>query len=158
MMRARWPLLLGVAVAALAADQATKTAAVGLLSAHHPHPVAGGWLRLTLERNPGGAFGLLPQATTYLIAASTVIALALLVYARAAVAHSTLLTVAVAMLLGGALGNLVDRVRLGHVVDFIDLRVWPVFNVADIAVTAGVGLIILAAALPRRQQATESEK
>jgi len=150
MSRARWPLLAGVAVATLAADQAAKIAAVHLLSDHQPYPVAGRWLYLTLARNPGGAFGILPQAAVYLTAASAILAVAILLYARVAVAHSALLTSAVAMLLGGAIGNLIDRLRLGHVVDFIDLRVWPIFNVADIAITAGVGLIVLAALLPAR--------
>jgi signal peptidase II len=143
MKRARWPLLAGVAVATLAADQATKIAAAQMLTEHRPYPVAGHWLYLTLARNPGGAFGLLPQAAVYLTVASAVVAVIILLHARAAVAHSSLLTAALAMVLGGALGNLADRVRLGHVIDFIDLRVWPVFNVADIAVTVGVALVIL---------------
>ena len=151
MSRARWPLLAGVALATLAADQAAKIAAVHLLADHQPYPVAGRWLYLTLARNPGGAFGILPQAAVYLTAASAILAVAILLYARVAVAHSALLTAAVAMLLGGAIGNLMDRLRLGHVVDFIDLRVWPIFNVADIAITAGVGLIVLAALLPARE-------
>ncbi|UCH35358.1 MAG: signal peptidase II [Armatimonadota bacterium] len=141
-----------MAVAALAADQASKLAALGMLSDNQPHPIAGRWLYFTLARNPGGAFGILPQAAVYLIAASAVIALVILLYARAALAHSALLTVAVALLLGGATGNLIDRLRLGHVVDFIDLRVWPVFNVADIAITVGVALIILVWLLPDRRE------
>ncbi len=144
-----WTLLAGVAIATLAMDQATKAAALRLLGPDRPHPVVGHWLHLTLARNPGGAFGLLPHATLYLVAASAAIAVALLLYARIAVARSPLLTVAVGMLLGGAVGNLMDRVRLGAVIDFIDLRVWPVFNVADIAVTAGGALIVLSALLPR---------
>ena len=154
MMRGRWPLLAGVVIATLVADQVTKAAALSLLHEHQPLPIAGRWLYLTLERNPGGAFGILPGATVYLIAASAAIAVALLFYARAAVAHSALLTAAVAMLLGGALGNLIDRVRLGHVIDFVDLRIWPVFNVADTAVTVGVALIILAVLLPQGAEGT----
>lgn len=157
-MRARRPLLAGVTLATLAADQATKLAAVHWLADGASRPVAGSWLRLTLARNPGGAFGLLPQSTVYLIAASAVIAVVLLLYARTALAHSRLLTTALALLLGGALGNLVDRVRLGHVVDFIDLRVWPVFNIADIAITVGVALIILAALLPEPPRADPPER
>jgi signal peptidase II len=148
MMHPRWPLLVAVCAVSLAADQTTKMIALRWLSPGHPMPVAGRWVYLTLERNPGGSFGLLPQATVYFIAASAVIAVALLLYARTAVAHSALLTVAIAMLLGGAVGNLIDRVRFGHVTDFIDLRVWPIFNVADIAVTLGVALIVLAVLLP----------
>lgn len=148
MTRARWPLLAAVSFAVLLLDQATKLAALRMLADHRPHPVAGAWLFLTLARNPGGAFGILPQAAVYLTVASAVIAVAILLYARAAVTHSSLLTVALGMLLSGAVGNLVDRLRLGYVVDFIDLRVWPVFNVADIAVTAGVALVVLAALLP----------
>jgi signal peptidase II len=148
MTPARWPLLAGVAAATLAADQATKLWALRALAAHQPHAVAGSWLRLTLAHNQGAAFGVLPQAAVYLTVASAVIAIAILFYARVAVAHSTLLTMAVAMLLGGALGNLADRLRLGYVVDFIDLRVWPVFNLADVAVTAGVALVVVVALMP----------
>jgi len=150
MTRARWPLLAGVAAATLAADQATKLAALRSLADHQPLAVAGAWLRLTLAHNQGAAFGVLPQAAVYLTVASAVIAIAILFYARVAVAHSTLLTAAVAMLLGGAVGNLADRLRLGYVVDFIDLRVWPVFNLADVAVTLGVALVVLVALMPGR--------
>jgi len=155
--RARTPLLVGVAAATLVVDQATKLAALRLLSDHLPHRIAGTWLYFTLARNPGGAFGLLPQAAVYLTVASAVAAIAILLYARVVVAHSPLLTAALGMLLGGAVGNLADRLRLGHVIDFIDLRVWPIFNVADIAVTAGVALVILAALLPRGQASTARE-
>lgn len=148
MNRARWPLLVAVAFLSLAVDQATKLAAVHTLIDRQPHSLLGHWLYLTLARNPGGAFGLLPQAAVYLTFASAVVAVVILLYARAAVAHSNLLTVALAMVLGGALGNLADRIRLGHVIDFIDLRFWPVFNVADVAVTVGVALVILTVVLP----------
>ena len=151
MIRARWPLLAGVAIGTLVADQLTKAAVQRFLLDERP-VVLGPFLSFTLAHNPGGAFGLLPQATVVLAAASALIALALLLYARFALAHSRLLTVGVAMLLGGALGNLTDRVRLGHVIDFIDLHRWPVFNIADIAVTVGAGLIVLAAALPRKKE------
>jgi len=146
--RARWPLLVGVASATLAVDQATKTAALRLLSDHLPHHIAGTWLYFTLARNPGGAFGILPQAAVYLTVASALVAVTIVLYARTVATHSALLAAALGILLGGAVGNLVDRLRLGHVVDFIDLRIWPIFNIADIAVTLGVALIVLAALLP----------
>lgn len=148
--RTRWPLLVGVASATLLVDQAAKVAALRLLSDHLPHRAPGTWLYFTLARNPGGAFGILPQAAVYLTVASALVAVAILLYARTVVRHSALLAAALGMLLGGAVGNLVDRLRLGHVIDFIDLRVWPVFNVADIAVTLGVALVVLAALAPSR--------
>ncbi len=139
------PLLLfaGASLAAFALDQGTKLAAFRYLERQQPLPVLGGVLQLTLTHNPGSAFGLVSQGWIP-IAASTVACVVILAYVLAGgLAGARRRGVALGLIGGGALGNLLDRLRTGGVVDFIDLRVWPVFNVADIAVTIGVALLAL---------------
>ncbi len=137
------PLLVFAALAALtlALDQATKALAISRLGAG-PLPFLGGMLQLNLTRNTGSAFGLPTPAWAAVAVSIAVCVVVLMCVARGAV-QTRLRAAALGLVVGGALGNLVDRTRAGAVVDFIDLRVWPVFNVADIAITVGVGLMIL---------------
>ena len=146
-------ILLATAAAVLALDLATKAAASHLLEPGHPIPVLGEFLRLTLVHNTGAAFGLFPGSRlAFIVFSAAAIALILALYFRLP-ARSRLQLAAMGGLLGGAAGNLHDRVRLGWVVDFIEIGVgryhWPVFNLADVAVTGGVALLLLAVA--RRQ-------
>lgn len=134
------------AAAVLAADQATKLAAVVWLRPARSIPVLGPYLSLTYATNTGGAFGVLPAATGVLVAVAVVVVI-LLVIAASRIEHSRMAAVAVACLLGGALGNLVDRLRVGHVIDFIDLHFWPIFNLADIAIVLGAGLLVISTAI-----------
>ncbi len=108
--------------------------------------VLGDGLRFRHIRNSGGLFGLLPGNATYFAVVSTIAVVAILILAfRSRRRRSDAL--ALGLVLGGALGNLHDRVRLGEVVDFIDVGVgihrWPTFNVADAGVTGGVILLLL---------------
>lgn len=128
----------GIALLAVLLDQLSKWAVVR----HFPAgPVLGDVLRITVTHNTGAAFGLFPGARTpFLIA--TLLAAAVLVYAHHVLpAADRGRRVPMAFILGGSLGNLVDRVRLGWVVDFIDVGLgdwrWPTFNAADIAVVLG---------------------
>jgi len=135
-----WASLLLVAGAAVLADQLTKyvvtstlrvdggVSMVGPLSIHH-------------VRNSGIAFGLFSDSTSAVILLTTLAVGAMVVfYARSAQRHP-LLPVALGLVLGGSLSNLVDRVRLGYVTDFIDFRWWPAFNLADTFIVVGVGLL-----------------
>ncbi|MEA3402022.1 MAG: signal peptidase II [Armatimonadota bacterium] len=137
------PVVYLTAAAILLADQAAKLAAVHLLKPVGTVPVLGPYLSLTWATNTGGAFGMLPTATSLLVATAAVV-IAVLVLVAHRVSASPLLAVSVALLIGGALGNLIDRLRLGYVIDFIDLHFWPIFNIADIAITVGAGLLIIA--------------
>lgn len=106
------------------------------------------FLMLTRTSNTGSAFGLFPGSTLILAAAALIAVSAIIVYvARQKQGLSVLLGIALALPLGGALGNFIDRIRLGYVVDFIDARVgsyqWPVFNVADSAICIGVALLAI---------------
>ena len=149
-------LFLLSAAAVLALDQLTKAVASARLFLGDPVPVLGDTVRLTLVHNTGAAFGLFPGSRLPFIIVSTLaIAVVLFLFTREAyrgVAPRVLL----GCILGGAIGNLVDRIRLGWVVDFIDVGLgsarWPVFNVADSAVT--VGVILLAWYLTRAGHAS----
>ncbi|MFA5889608.1 MAG: signal peptidase II [Actinomycetota bacterium] len=137
--------LLGIAAACLAADQVTKVVAVAELTPGLPRPAIDGILYWTLQRNPGAAFSLF----THFPVAFTVIAtgIAVVILRMTPRVRDWGTAVSLGLVLGGALGNLADRVVRapglfrGHVVDFIDFVVWPVFNLADVAVVVG-GLLL----------------
>jgi signal peptidase II len=140
-----WPILLVIAVV----DVITKAAAERLLLPRGiPHEVLGNTLRFTLVYNPGAAFGLnLGPQSRWIFAALTLVALVILgrLYRTTRPAHATRV-VALALVCAGAIGNLFDRMRsFFGVVDFIDVGVgdarWPTFNVADMAVSVGAGLL-----------------
>ncbi|MFN8126873.1 MAG: signal peptidase II [Candidatus Nanopelagicales bacterium] len=136
-----------VAVGVLALDQATKWWAEQTLDGRPPVEVLGQWLQLTFVRNPGGAFSLLTSHTWLFTMVATGVAIAILWYSRRV--RSGWWLAALGVLLGGAVGNLVDRMiqppgpGAGHVVDFIELPNWPVFNVADMAVVGGAIAIVV---------------
>ena len=124
-------------------DQLSKYLAATSLAPGHSLPVLGPVLSLTLSYNSGTAMGLLPMAGRSLAIVAAVFALVLLVWGRRYAAQHPWLGWGCGLLLGGAVGNLTDRVRFGYVVDFLDLHVWPVFNVADVGVVCGAALIVL---------------
>lgn len=131
------------AAAVLVADQATKLAAVAWLRPLHSVPVLGRYLSFTYATNTGGAFGVMPTATAALAVVAMVVVVALILATRW-LEDNRLVAAGVACLLGGALGNLVDRLRVGYVIDFIDVHFWPVFNLADIGIVVGAGLLLVA--------------
>ena len=135
-------VFLACAVAVVLADQLTKSIASSQLVLGQPVPVLGDIVRFTLVHNTGAAFGLFPGSRgPFIVISVLAIAVVLNLFLREAyrgLHHRVLL----GCILGGAIGNLIDRVRLGWVVDFIDVGAgewrWPVFNIADSAVTLGV--------------------
>ncbi|MGC8667658.1 MAG: signal peptidase II [Chthonomonadales bacterium] len=137
------PVLFYVAVLAiLAGDQVSKWAVSSRIPVGASIPAIDHVLYLTHTRNTGGAFSLL-QARNTVFEVVAVMAMAALIFAYHRSRKTDLLhDAAIALALGGAAGNLADRLRFGSVVDFFDLRWWPVFNVADAAIT--VGIIFLA--------------
>ena len=145
-MTSRIGTFLFCAAVVLGLDQITKAVASARLMQGEPVPILGQFLRFTLVHNTGAAFGLFPGSRLPFILIS-VLAIAVVLYLFARDAYRSLVNrVLLGCILGGALGNLVDRVRWGRVVDFIDVGVgavrWPVFNVADSAVTLGVILLV----------------
>ncbi len=100
-----------------------------------------GFFSLTLVENSGAAFGLLQRQTLLFIVIALLVAVLILTYGRAAARNHPWLGVAFGLLLGGAVGNLVDRIWQGRVIDFLDFHVWPfVFNFADAAIVVGGAL------------------
>jgi signal peptidase II len=151
-MARAWARAAAVVVAVVAADQGSKALVVDQIPRGDRRGVFPG-VELVHVRNRGIAFGLLDGRSvvlTVLVAAA--LALLLAYFAM----HSTrpLLWLATGLLLGGALGNLLDRVRDDAVTDFIDLPLWPAFNLADVAITAGV-LVLLAALETGRGRSAE---
>lgn len=135
--------LLATAAAVVAADQLTKSWALGAL-ADGPVTLIDGVLDLRLTFNPGGAFGILQGLPGFFLVATVAVAVLILVWVRRV--EDARWIVPLGMVLGGGLGNLADRVLRDHggrVVDFIDLHVWPVFNLADSAIVLGALLILL---------------
>jgi len=148
-------VLYTVALTVLAADQITKFAAARLLPTGESRPLLGPYLSLTVQRNTGAAFGMFPAATIALIALAAIIIIFIAVWSPQIAQSNRLLAAGLAMVLGGAAGNLIDRLRLGYVFDFIDLHFWPVFNVADIGITCGAILVLIALFL--RTQANQHD-
>ena len=143
-------LLLAVALGVLALDVVTKLVAVRELSDREPIVTLGGALTLRLVRNPGAAFGMAQGLTiVFTLVAAVVVVVILRMATRL---HSAWWALALGLVLGGATGNLLDRLfrepgpGRGHVVDFLELPYWPVFNLADSAiVVAAVLMVVLSA-------------
>ena len=126
------------------ADQAIKFLVVSLMELGESIPVFAGIFHITYIENPGAAFGLFAnQRLVFIVAGILVIAAACLMYRRL-MSEKAIIRWGVALLLGGAGGNLIDRLRIGGVIDFLDFRIWPVFNIADIGICVGVALLMYA--------------
>lgn len=148
-----------VGLAVLALDQLTKLLALAGLAPGRSVPLVDGLVALTLVLNPGlafGVFGATPPGSRWLVALLSLVALAVLaaVSARLLATGGWPAALSLGLVFGGAVGNLVDRGRFGAVVDFIDLHWrgyhWPAFNLADSAITAGVGLLVLRVLVSRK--------
>jgi signal peptidase II len=147
-----YALLLITALIVVAVDQLSKQLALSALE-DGPVEIIGGVLTLRLVFNPGGAFGLFQGLPGLFLVATVAVVMLILVWARRV--EDRRWTVPLGMILGGGLGNLSDRVVRdldGRVVDFIDLHVWPVFNLADTSIVLGAGLILLFGARARQEQ------
>jgi signal peptidase II len=146
---AQWIGLALVVAAAVIADQVTKHIVASQLALDGEVQVVGPF-SIHHVQNSGIAFGLFSQATPIVIALTTVaIAWMLVFFARSGARHPVL-PVAAGLLVGGSVSNLVDRVRLGHVTDFLDLRYWPAFNLADTCIVVGVALLLASLMLADR--------
>jgi len=135
-------LALTTAGAVVGLDQGTK-AAVNSHVARGDELQVLPFLELANTRNRGVAFGLADDVSPELIAATLLVLIALLTYLAARVKGPRLIWLPAGLLIGGALGNLADRVRDGAVIDFIDLPLWATFNLADVAIVTGVALLVL---------------
>jgi len=139
--------LLGLATLITLIDQASKWWITQFFTYAQSQEIIPGFFHLTLVFNTGGAFGLFSQKTSFFIILSIVTILFLLGLYRSYAKKTPAIVWPVGLVLGGALGNLIDRIRLGYVVDFLDFFVgefhWPAFNVADSCICIGLGFLAL---------------
>lgn len=136
--------LFAVALIVVALDQYTKVLVrenLPLNTSWMPIPWLDPLVTFTHVRNTGAAFGLFPGLAAVFRFVSLAVVLAIIFFFRQLAATSWLLRIAFGLQLGGATGNLIDRMTLGYVIDFIDVRVWPIFNVADSAIVVGTVLL-----------------
>ena len=126
----------------VAVDQSTKYLITANMMEGASIPLIKGIFHLTYILNSGAAFGILENSRWFFVAAAVGVLGALFYWRRHIRNEKPLIRFGSALFAGGALGNLIDRVRIGMVIDFFDFRVWPIFNVADIAICVGAGLII----------------
>ena len=148
-------VLLQLAVLVFVADQLTKFLVRSFLELRESFPDQG-FFRFTHTFNTGSAFGLFQDQNVPLIVVSVIgITILLLIY-RWQRRPSNLLRLSLGLQMGGAAGNLVDRLRLGHVTDFVDVGAWPIFNLADASIVVGLALlawILLSADSPGQKRA-----
>ncbi len=137
-------------------DQAAKALVVvwiGPDQANHRWEVAGPWLAFEYVENTGAAFGLFAGRIWLLSILAVLVALGFLLAFRRDLPHSGMLRLSIGLVTGGGIGNFVDRLRLGYVVDYFAIGAWPKFNVADSAIT--IGLIVLALTALREETSRE---
>lgn len=142
-MLSRYVLLLGIAVAVITVDQTVKALVTNNLAGRPPVSLFHGLIWLDYTQNSGAAFGIFRAGGLVFEAVAVLVGAGILLYYPRLSEHGVLVRMGLGLILGGALGNLADRIRLGYVVDFIDLRWWPVFNLADSAIVLGVALLVL---------------
>jgi signal peptidase II len=148
-----------IAAVVLAADQLSKNVVLQSLplgAEWAPIPSLSWLFVVTHISNSGAAFGLFPQLGPVLMVVAVVVTVGIVIYSRQLITSKPLVALALGLQLGGALGNLVDRLRFGRVVDFLYLKVWPVSNIADISIV--VGVILLLWTLLRTPEATAAPK
>ena len=139
----QWAGLLAVAVAAVLADQVAKHIVTRTLALDESVHVAGP-LSIHHVQNPGIAFGLFSSATAVVTVVTAAAVVWMIVYFARSGARHPVLPAALGLLIGGSLSNLVDRIRLHHVTDFIDVSWWPAFNLADSFIVIGVAILLVA--------------
>ncbi len=132
--------LASVVAVVIVLDQASKLIITGRLNNAHVE-LFGGAVTLVNARNTGAAFSIFRSGGALFTVVAILVCAVILVYYRRATNSPPVVRIALGLVLGGAIGNLIDRVRLGYVVDFVDLHWWPVFNLADSAIVVGVALL-----------------
>ncbi|MDP2044528.1 MAG: signal peptidase II [Candidatus Omnitrophota bacterium] len=133
-------MILIIVTVVLFLDQFTKFLAVSFLQLNTPVGLIKNFLYLTLVHNRGAAFGIFKNQLPVFVLIS-IFAIALIFYHLKNKKNSILSDISLSLIAAGAIGNLIDRLRFGFVIDFLDLRVWPVFNLADSAITIAALLL-----------------
>jgi len=164
--RRRYLLLVGVSLVLIALDQITKMFVMHTMHLHESIPVIPDFFNLTYIRNPGAAFGIFATTNSafrlIFFVGTSIFALGLLgtIFYRL---HDDDVwgQLTISSIFGGAIGNLIDRLRYGEVVDFLDFHIsgyhWPAFNVADSAISIGVVSLLIIFALEKKKEKPPSE-
>ena len=133
---------LGIGILVFILDQLVKHAVLGSMHLGESIPIIKDVFHITFVLNPGAAFGMLEHQRWIFIAVALLVVVLALVFYKHIQRESLITRIGAGLLLGGALGNLLDRIQSGLVVDFLDFRIWPVFNIADIAICGGAAMLI----------------
>jgi len=164
-MKRKYWILLIVFLGIIALDQSTKLIIQQTLPLHQKVEIISGFFNLIHVRNTGGAFGIFggekgPMGSVLFVVASLIAVGILVILFLRVKEHEKTLTFSLALLLSGAIGNLIDRVSYGEVVDFLDFHVssyhWPAFNIADSAISIGIGLMALELLIKERKKPRKS--
>ena len=140
-MESKVPVLILIIIT-IFLDQAVKYYVHANMTVGQSIPIIKDIFHITYVLNPGAAFGILEHKRSFFVII-VFLMLAISYYAYRKINHmDNFLKLGMGLLIGGAIGNLIDRLKTGYVIDFIDFRVWPVFNIADISIVVGVGIII----------------
>jgi signal peptidase II len=133
-----------IAAAVLLLDQITKWFVLNRMSLYESIPLWEDVFHITSHRNRGAAFGILQDQQWLFITVTIAVVIGIIVYLIQLKGQQPLMAWSLALILGGALGNLIDRVRMGEVVDFFDFRLihYPIFNIADSAIVVGVAIMV----------------
>lgn len=134
-----------IALLVIIADQISKWAIVKYMDLYESIPIIDGWLHITSRRNRGAAFSMLQDQRLFFIILTLIVVIILIYFIYKIYKEYKYVTFALALILGGAIGNLIDRIRFGEVIDFIDLQIinFAVFNIADSAVVIGTILLLI---------------
>ena len=148
-------------------DQATKIYIDASMPLHDSFSVIPGFFSITHVRNPGAAFGFLAGASplfrnVFFVGVTMAAILLILHYVRTSKAEERLLTLSLSLILSGAVGNLIDRIRFGEVIDFLDVYIgshhWPAFNVADSAISVGAVILFVELVRQGRERNTDPKR
>jgi signal peptidase II len=139
----------------LIADRLTKVWVYANLRFAEPQPLIGNAISLIRVHNVGGAFGIFPRGSLVFLIVSSIVSFLLFLILLTMHIDSKLIRAGMAFVLAGALGNLIDRIQWGYVLDFFEIRGFPIFNVADACITVGAGLIILSILLGGERHRSE---
>ena len=136
-------MIFAIASLVFVLDRITKIIALSAMSSGQSIEVLPNIFHITLVLNNGTAFGLMKGQNTVLAAITAAATVAIVAYAVTHKGPGLAVSSALGLILGGALGNLLDRIKFGCVIDFFDLRIWPVFNIADSAITVGMIILVI---------------
>lgn len=136
-------LVFFVALGVLVLDQIVKAIVVKNMVLYQSIPVIKGFFHLTYVLNPGAAFSILRNQTTFFIIITILVVVFIVFYIPKIPKNNYFMLIGFGSVVGGALGNLLDRIRLAKVIDYLDFRFWPVFNIADMGIVIGAGLLLI---------------